>query len=98
MTDTTAKAVTIARAYFEAMAAKNVDGIMALTASTIRSDSPIGQLSGIQAFRGFQEGFARMIEELTLEAAFGDDAQAVIVYVCICSATRACFSTSRRHQ
>jgi hypothetical protein len=76
-----AKAAKVARAYFEAMAAKNVDGIIALTAGSVTSDSPIGQLSGIQAFRRFQEGFARMIENLTLKAAFGDDAQAVIVYV-----------------
>lgn len=81
MTDVNAKAAKIARAYFEAMAAKNVDGIMALAAGKVTCDSPLGHLSGTQAFRGFQEGFARMIEKLTLEAAFGDDARAVIVYV-----------------
>ncbi len=81
MTDKRGKAVTVVRGYFDAMASKNVKGIMAVTADKIVCDSPVGQLSGIQAYRGFQEGFAKMIEKLTLVALFGDDVQAVLIYV-----------------
>ena len=71
----------IARAYFEAMASKNVEGILAVCDENMICDSPLGHLDGIQHFRGFHEGFARMIEKLTLKAVHGDDKQAVIVYV-----------------
>jgi ketosteroid isomerase-like protein len=75
------KAVNVAQAYFEAMARKDVEGILALASEKVNCESPLGSLEGIEKFRGFQEGFARMIEKLTLKAVYGDDAQAVIVYV-----------------
>jgi len=81
MADVNGLAVKVARAYFEAMATKDIEGIIGLTADNVTCDSPVGQLSGIQTYRGFQEGFARMLEKLTLQAAFGDDAQAVLIYV-----------------
>jgi len=81
MVNTNGSAVKVAQAYFDAMATKNVEGILALAADKVICESPLGSLEGIQKFRGFQEGFARMIEKLTLKAVFGDDAQAVIVYV-----------------
>ena len=49
-------------------------------AEDVTCTSPVGELQGVQAFRGFQEGFAKMIKKLTLIAAFGDDEHAVIVY------------------
>ena len=80
MAGTSSKALTIAQAYFEAMATKNTDGIAAISAEDVICTSPVGALQGVQAFRGFQEGFAKMIKKLTLVAAFGDDEHAVIIY------------------
>ena len=70
----------IAQKYFAAMAGKDVERIMSITSDNVVCKSPIGQLEGAQAFRGFQEGFSRMIKKLTLLAAFGDDEHATIVY------------------
>jgi hypothetical protein len=81
MVNTNGSAAKVAQAYFDAMVAKNVDGILAVAADKVICDSPAGRLEGIQKFRGFQEGFAHMIEKLTLKAVYGDDTQAVIVYV-----------------
>ena len=74
------KALTIAQAYFDAMANKDADKIASMSAEDVICTSPVGKLQGVQAFRGFQEGFAKMIKKLTLVAAFGDDEHAVIVY------------------
>ena len=80
MAETHGKALTVARSYFDAMANKDVDGTMSVSAEDVVCNSPVGKLAGAQAFRGFQEGFAKMIKKLTLVAAFGDDKHAVIVY------------------
>jgi hypothetical protein len=77
---TNTKALTIARTYFDGMANKDVDTIMSVASADIVCTSPIGQTVGAAAFRGFQEGFGRMIKKLTLVAAFGDGEHAVIVY------------------
>lgn len=77
---TTTKAVEIARTYVKAMADKNVDAILSISAPDVVCTSPLGQTTGIEAFRGFQEGFARMITNLTILAVHGDDKQAVVVY------------------
>ncbi|UVC16021.1 nuclear transport factor 2 family protein [Mesorhizobium onobrychidis] len=78
MTDT--KALNIARTYFDGMANKDIGKIMSVASADIVCTSPIGQTVGTEAFRGFQEGFARMIKKLTLVAAFGDGRHAVVVY------------------
>jgi len=80
MAGTNSKALTIAQAYFDAMADKDADKIAAMSAEDVTCTSPVGELQGVQAFRGFQEGFAKMIKKLTLVAAFGDDEHAVIIY------------------
>jgi len=80
MAESKNKALEIARTYFKAMASKDVPTIMSVTANNVVCNSPIGQLEGAPAFRGFQEGFARMIKKLTLIAAFGDDKNAIIIY------------------
>ncbi|MCP3439811.1 nuclear transport factor 2 family protein [Bradyrhizobium sp. CCGUVB14] len=80
MTEHNGKALAVARSYFDAMASKDADKIVSISADDIICTSPIGELNGAAAFRGFQEGFSRMIKKLTLLAAFGDDDQAVIVY------------------
>ena len=80
MTGTDGKALTAAKAYFDAMAAKDVDTIISLCAGDVVCTSPVGEIHGAQAFRGFQEGFAKMIKKLALVAVFGDDEHAVVVY------------------
>ncbi len=80
MTTQSSKALAIARAYVQAIAERNVDAIMAISAPDVVCTSPIGQTTGIERFRAFQEGFARMITNLTVLAVHGDDSQAVVVY------------------
>lgn len=80
MAEKKAIALEIARTYFEGMATKDVERIVAVSDDHVICNSPTGQLRGSEAFRNFQEGFAKMITKLTLVAAFGDDRQAVIVY------------------
>ncbi|MCS3446888.1 MULTISPECIES: nuclear transport factor 2 family protein [Bradyrhizobium] len=80
MTERNGKALAVAHTYFDAMASRDADKIVSISADDIVCNSPRGELNGSAAFRGFHEGFSRMIKKLTLLAAFGDDAEAVIVY------------------
>ncbi|WWL67681.1 nuclear transport factor 2 family protein [Burkholderia pseudomallei] len=80
MTNTNGKALEIARTYVEAMANRDVDTILAISAEDVVCTSPIGQTTGLEHFRAFQDGFARMITNLTVLAIYGDDEQAVVVY------------------
>ena len=80
MTETTEKALTVARIYADAIASKDVNKIMSVSAEDVICTSPLGQIGGAAAFRGFQEGFAKMIKKVTVVAVFGDDEHAVIVY------------------
>ncbi|PDS78537.1 nuclear transport factor 2 family protein [Rhizobium sp. L43] len=80
MAGTNGKALMIAQTYFDAMANKDIGTIASVAAEDVVCTSPLGEIRGAQAFRGFQEGFARMIEKLTLVAIFGDEERAVIVY------------------
>ncbi|WJM84572.1 nuclear transport factor 2 family protein [Dickeya chrysanthemi] len=80
MTKMSNGALDIARNYVAAMAKKEIDAIVSMSAENIVCSSPIGQLVGIERFQAFQEGFAKMIVNLTLLAAYGDDEQAIVVY------------------
>lgn len=80
MIETTGKALAVARTYVDAIASKDVKKIMSLSAEDVICTSPLGQTIGAAAFRGFQEGFANMINKVTVVAAFGNDEHAVIVY------------------
>jgi len=80
MAEQNATAAKIARAYGEAMSNKDVDAIVKISADDIVCTSPIGKTTGVAAFRGFQEGFARMIKKLDIRAAYGDETQAVLIY------------------
>ena len=77
---TTGKALQIARSYVEAIANKDVETILSITADDVVCTSPLGQTTGRERFRAFDEGFARMITGLTVLAVQGDDKQAVVVY------------------
>jgi limonene-1,2-epoxide hydrolase len=77
---TIGKALEIARTYVRAIANKDVDTIVSISTDDVVCTSPIGQTTGIERFRAFHEGFARMITNLTVLAVHGDDKQAVAVY------------------
>lgn len=81
MTKAAGKAQEIARTYVNAMANRDVDAIVSITADDVVCTSPIGQTTGIERFRSFQDGFARMIKKIAVLAVYGDDEQAVVVYV-----------------
>lgn len=80
MTETNRKPLVVAHTYVNAIAGKNVDAIIAISADDVVCTSPIGRLTGTQKFREFHDGFARMIKKVTVLAVYGDDEQAVIVY------------------
>lgn len=80
MAEQTGNAAKIARAYVDAIANKDVNAIIAISSEDVVCTSPIGKLTGTQAFRGFHDGFARMIKTMSILAVYGDDEQAVVVY------------------
>ncbi|GAB3627395.1 hypothetical protein PTE30175_02086 [Pandoraea terrae] len=80
MSKTNGKAQEIARTYVEAIANRDVDTILSISAEDIVCTSPIGQTAGLERFRAFHDGFAQMITNLTILAVYGDDEQAVVVY------------------
>lgn len=77
---TTGKALEIARTYVQAIANKDVKAILSISTDDVVCTSPIGQTTGLERFRAFHDGFARMITNLTVLAVYGDDEQAVVVY------------------
>ena len=72
--------MALARRYLDAIVNKDIEAIVALSASDVACTSPIGQTAGIERFRAFHEGFARMSTRLTVLAIYGDSEQAVVVY------------------
>ena len=74
------KALQVAKTYVEAIARKDVDTIISVSADDVVCTSPIGQITGAERFRGFHGGFARMVKTVTILATYGDDQQAVVVY------------------
>jgi limonene-1,2-epoxide hydrolase len=80
MNKTNGKALEIARTYVKAIANKDVETILSISTEDVVCTSPIGQTTGIERFRAFHDGFARMITNVTVLAVFGDDKQAVVVY------------------
>ena len=80
MTKTSTTALEIARLYVKAMANRDVETIVSIAAEDVACFSPLGQTTGIEQFRGFQEGFAQMITNLSPLAIYGDDHQAIVVY------------------
>ena len=80
MTQIDTTPLEIARIYVQAMANKDIDTIVSLSSEDVVCTSPIGQTTGVERFRAFQEGFARIITNLTVLAVHGDDEQAVVIY------------------
>jgi len=80
MSKTNGKAQAIAQTYVNAIANKDIDAIISISTDDVICSSPIGKLNGAETFRGFQDGFARMLTNVTILAVYGDDDQAVVVY------------------
>jgi hypothetical protein len=74
------QAVQVARAYYEAWTAKDIDQAMSYIAEDISCDAPPGHIDGAEAFRAFMEPFVQILRGAELLAAFGDDEKAVLVY------------------
>ena len=71
----------IAQKYFDAVASRNVEATVALCDDKITTRSPLGNLDGIQAFRAFTDGFAKMIIKMTPLAILGGEGKATIIYI-----------------
>ena len=80
MTHINSKALEIARTYINAIASKDVETIISISTDEVVCTSPIGQTIGLERFRAFHDGFARMITNLNVLAVYGDEDQAVVVY------------------
>ncbi|MCJ2877610.1 nuclear transport factor 2 family protein [Rhizobium pusense] len=80
MTNSSGQAQAIAQAYINAIANKDIDMIVSISAEDVICNAPVGNLQGVERFRGFHEGFARMIVKITALAVFGNDDQAVVIY------------------
>lgn len=74
------RAVDVALAYHRAWAAGDMDAAMEFVDDGIECLAPGGTIEGAAAFRGFMEPFSQMVLATQVEAAFGDDTQAVVVY------------------
>ena len=79
-TQSNGQALQIAKTYIEAIASRSVDTITSVSADDVVCTSPRGRIAGMQKFREFHEGFARMIKKVMILAIYGDDQQAVVVY------------------
>ncbi|MDA9399361.1 nuclear transport factor 2 family protein [Bradyrhizobium sp. CCBAU 45389] len=79
-TQSSGEAVQIANTYIEAIARKDVDTVISISADDIVCTSPRGRIVGTSKFREFHDGFARMLRKVTLLAIYGDDQQAIVVY------------------
>lgn len=79
MTDNHGKALQTVLAYHEVWRTNDIEQTMGFIADDIVCDAPAGRLEGAAAFRGFVEGFSRMLKGAKLTAAFGDDESAVII-------------------
>ncbi|MBD8807783.1 MULTISPECIES: nuclear transport factor 2 family protein [Pseudomonas syringae group] len=80
MKNTTGEAINIARYYVDAMMNKKIEIILSISSEDVVCISPLGETKGVESFRSFHDGFARMTTKLSILAIYGDDEQAVIVY------------------
>lgn len=73
-------ALDIARRYFEAWSGGDFDRAMAFVDPHITCHAPAGPVLGAEAFRAFMGPFAGMVQSAVLVAAYGDEANALLVY------------------
>jgi ketosteroid isomerase-like protein len=80
MNATPGTAVQVARDYFSAWSAKDVDKTVSYAADEIVCEMPTGRFEGTAQFRKVWEDFLGMTLGADLIAVYGDDENAVIVY------------------
>ena len=80
MTEHHSPALAVARAYYQAWTAKDIDAALGHLADDVVCDAPAGRLQGVEAYRQFLGPFAQSLLGSELLAAFGDDTTAVLVY------------------
>jgi ketosteroid isomerase-like protein len=73
-------ALQIAKDYFAAVSAKDLETALSHVADDIVCDAPPGRLEGKDAYRAFLAPFVGMLKEATLLAVFADDDTAMIMY------------------
>jgi len=61
MNNTNGEALDIARSYVNAIANKDVEMILSISAKDVVCTSPIGQTNGIEQFRAFHDGFEQAV-------------------------------------
>ena len=79
-TESTGKALVVAKTYVKAITDKDLEKILSVSADNVVCNSPLGEIQGLAAFKKFHGGFAQMLKKVTTLAIFGDDEHAVIVY------------------
>lgn len=80
MSTTQGAAVQVARDYFGAWSARDVDRTVSYAADTIVCDAPAGRVEGQAQFRKLWQDFTGMLIGADLIASYGDDDSAVLVY------------------
>jgi ketosteroid isomerase-like protein len=80
MSQQSAKALQVARAYYDAWTSKDLERAMSYIAGDIVCDVPAGHIEGAEAYRAFLAPFVQILERAELIAAFGDDQTAVLIY------------------
>ena len=80
MTPDTSAALTVAKAYYEAWTAKDMDQAMTYVAHDIVCEAPAGRIEGAERYRAFLNPFAQMLTSSDMIAAFGDEQTALLMY------------------
>lgn len=80
MTDINSPALQTALEYYEAWTSHDMDKAMSYLADDFVCDSPAGRLEGVEAYRAFLGPFVQILTGSTLNASFGDDDTAIVMY------------------
>lgn len=70
-----------AQAYYTNMAEKNIEGIKKYLHSDVQFFGPLSTFKGKEAVSESVAGFMKVFKSLEIQAAFGTDDQAAVVYV-----------------
>lgn len=73
-------ALKTALEYYDAWTNRDLERAMSYVSDHVVCDAPSGRLEGIAAYREFIGPFLHILKATQLEAAFGDDEKAVVMY------------------
>ena len=76
----TSPALQVARAYYDAWTAKDLDGAMAYIADDIVCHAPAGRIEGADAYRAFMAPFLQILVGTRKIAGFGNEQTALVMY------------------